>query len=199
MTSPRTGQTQQARMQAPYVVGGLRALSDIAWMARRQGSHPANAEQAQAVNEAIWLLHEYARSEHISIGHPDPTANRDYDETLGRLVEEPSFYVDGTPVNFTPDAERAAALKAMDRAEAVQWMVTVLHPLAHPYADGASTYAPGMLNDATRALRNAGFDLSATEALGKSVWVTDGMGDRFLRLSSEEIAERDTARAASAV
>lgn len=188
--------TRSNRSEAPNVTSGLRALSDIAWMARRQASRPADIARAPEVNEAIWLLHEMARRERLSMGHPDPTANRDYIEDLGQMVEMPSFYTDGAPTDFTPSPERVAELQAMERAEAVQWMTTVLHPLAHPYADGAATYAPGMLNDATRVLRNAGFDLSATEALGLSVWVTDGMGDGFLRLSREEIAERDAARAA---
>jgi hypothetical protein len=188
--------SKQAQRTAPYVVGGIRALSDIAWMARRQASYPAGASMAQEFNEANWLLHEFARTGHINVGHPDPTANRNWDNAPHEVTETPSFYTDGAPTDFTPDAARAAELKGLDRAEAVQWMVSVIHPLAHPYADGASTYAPGMLNDATRALRNAGFDLSTTEALGKSVWVTDGMGDSFLRLTREEIAERDAARTA---
>lgn len=191
---PRTATTATAAV-TPNVTSGLRALSDIAWMARRQASRPAGQEHAAAFNDANWLLHDMARREHISMGHPDPTANRDYDEALARMSEVPSYYTDGAPTDYEPTTEQAEELRSLDRAEAVQWIVAIMHPLAHPYADGAATYAPGMLNDATRVLRSAGFDLSATEALGKSVWVTDGMGDGFLRLSRTEIAERDEARA----
>lgn len=189
---------------APNVTSGLRALSDIAWMARRQVSVKAaqsdpegeGARLATQFNDANWLLHHMARSAGLTMGHPDPTANREWDEAAQTLVETPSFYADGAPADYEPSEERARELKGMDRTRAVQWMVTLMHPLAHPYADGAATYAPGMLNDATRVLRNAGFDLSATEALGLSVWVTDGMGDGFLHLTREEIAERNAARAA---
>lgn len=183
---------------APNVTSGLRALSEIAWMARRQAHHRDYLTHAEAFNDANWLLHEMARSANLSMGHPDPTANRDWDEAPNTMTATPSFFTDGTPVDYAPRPPRAAELKALDRAVAVQWIVTVIHPLALPYADGAATYAPGMYNDATRVLRNSGFDLSATETLGLSVWATDGMGDSFLRLSHTEIAERDAARAATA-
>ena len=98
-------------------------------------------------------------------------------------------------MDYAPEPGRSAELAALPEQAAIQWVVTVLHPLAHLYADGRSTYAPGLVNDATRALRTIGFDLSATEALGRSVWVTDGMGDSFLRLRPAEIAERDAVRA----
>lgn len=187
---PRTTTTA-----APNVTSGLRALSDLAWMARRQASTPTGQAQAESFNDACWLLHRMARGAGISMGHPDQSANREWVDLRERLVETPSFFADGAPVNYEPSEERAAELAAMDRAEAVQWIVTTVHPLAHAYADGRATYATGMCNDATRVLRAAGYDLSATEALGLSVWVTDGMGDTFLALSRAEKAEMDTARA----
>lgn len=173
-------------------VSGIRALTDISWMARRSATY-ADQPDPTPVNEAIWLLHRLAARHHLTVGHPDQTANRDYPAD-GNITENPSFFTDGAPTDFAPSEEREHELQAMSQDAAVQWMVTILHPLAHTYADGASTYAPGMCNDATRVLRAAGFDLSATEALGKSVWVTDGMGDSFLRLNSTEIAERNAAR-----
>lgn len=192
---PRT--TTLPTTTAPNVTSGLRALSDIAWMARRQASTPTGQAQAQAqtFNDACWLLHRMARGAGISMGHPDQSANREWVDLGERLVETPSFFADGAPVDYEPFEERAAELVAMDRAEAVQWIVATVHPLAHAYADGRATYATGMCNDATRVLRAAGFDLSRREALGLSVWVTDGMGDDFLRLSRQERAELDAARA----
>ena len=176
-----------------YVTSGLRALTDLAWMARRMASS-GEREHATACNEATWLLHQMARTARLSVGDPDRTANYAYDTDSGRVTETPSFFTDGAPVDFTPTPERAEELKALSEAEKVQWMVDVLHPLAFRYAEGRSTYAPSMLNDATRVLRAAGFSLTTTEALGMSVWVTDGMGDPFTRLTAAEIAERDSAR-----
>lgn len=190
---PRTTTTATATA-APNVTSGVRALSDIAWMARRQISATMGEPQAEEFNEANWLLHQMARTAGVSMGHPDPTANREWNPDRGELEETPSFYADGAPTDYTPAEERATQLRAMNRAAAVQWMVTLMHPLAHAYADGRATYATGMCNDATRVLRAAGFDLSATEALGLSVWVTDGMGDTFLRLSRQERTELDAAR-----
>lgn len=178
-----------------YATSGLRALTDIAWMGRRHASTPAGAEQAGAFNEANWLLHKMARREHLNLGHPDRTANRDYDAP--GIVETPSFFTDGASVDFEPSPERQADLADLSAEDAVQWMVEVIHPLAHQYADGRATYASSMFNDATRTLRAAGFDLSPTEALGRSVWVMDGMGDSYARLSPAEVAERDSARGAT--
>lgn len=177
----------------PNVTSGLCALLDVAWMARRQAS-AGEREQAEAFNEACWLLHKMAASARLSPGSPDQTANRVWHDLGERLVETPSFYADGTPVDFEPPPERAEELLGLAPEDRVQQMVEVIHPLAHAYADGRATYAPGMLNDATRVLRAARFDLSATEALGKSVWVTDGMGDSFLSLTMSERAERDSVR-----
>lgn len=186
---------------APNVTSGLRALSDIAWMARRQVSIVADTQSEQAgpemaaeFNDAIWLLHQMGHTAGLTMGHPDPTANQEWNEERGTLEETPSFYADGAPVDYEPTPERARELKETDRAEAVQWMVTLMHPLAHAYADGRASYATGMCNDATRVLRAAGFDLSVTEARGLSVWASDGMGDTFLRLSQAEKAEMDAAR-----
>lgn len=176
-----------------YVTSGLRALTDFAWMARRMASS-GDRTHATACDEATWLLHQMARTARLNVGTPDRTANYDYNTENGQTTETPSFFTDGAPVDFTPTPERVEELKVLSEAEKAQWMVDVLHPLAFRYAEGRSTYAPSMLNDATRVLRAAGFSLAATEELGMSVWVTDGMGDPFTRLTAAEVAERDSAR-----
>lgn len=172
---------------------GLRALIDITWMARRAISRGERVDEG-AFNDAQWLLAKMAQRARLTLGHPDQTANGVYDEKTGQLTETASYFADGAPVDFEPTPERAIELTNLSDAAAVQWIVEVMHPLAHAYADGRATYATGMCNDATRVLRAAGFDLSATEALGLSVWVTDGMGDSFLGLTSTEVAERNAAR-----
>lgn len=151
-----------------FPTSGLRTLHDFAWMAKRQADE-SGPEVVSAANEACWLLEQMTRP--LRLGKVSAARLR------------------------APSPERVKELESMPPVEAVQWMVDVLHPLAHGYADGRSTYAPGMLNDATRALRAAGFSLARTETLGKSVWFTDGMGDAFLSLTPAEVAERNRHRA----
>lgn len=189
----------------PRVEGALRSLVAFAWMARRVASIPVRVApgvdewarpNAASADECTWLLHRMAKSHRVRVGHPDQTANRDY-TVEDHIVETPSHFTDGAPVNFEPGAERAAELAALVEHEpevAVQHMIDVLHPLAHAYADGRATYATSEFNNATRALRDGGWSLDATEAKGASVWVRDGMGDSCSGLTSAEAEERDRVR-----
>lgn len=186
--------TEQTHSSPPHAVvteAAVQSLVEIAWMARRTAS-TGEREHAQDFNEAQWLLSRLAVRHGLRLGHPDQTANRDY-AAQGGMGEMPSRYADGSPTDFSPTTERTATLSSLSEPESVQWMVGVIHPLAHAYADGRATYATAMFNDATRTLRNAGCDLSPTEAQYGTVWVSDGMGDGYAGLSIEERAERDRA------
>ncbi len=58
----------------------------------------------------------------------------------------------------------------------LQWM-------ARRYADQRSTYAVGMMNDATRYLLSIGVELSTSDRI---VWALDGWGRRFDKLTEAQ-------------
>jgi hypothetical protein len=173
------------------VLGGLR---EIQFMARRIALHvQLPAGTADDVNLATWLLNQVLAEHDFDPIRPDASAS-----TSGEYVSlhtSPSVYTDGTPAGFEPapaDVERAGTT-----AEArMRWIVSVLHPLAHRYADGRGTYAPSMLNQVTRDLLAAGHDLSTTLTRGMSVWVLDGHGPGFDGLTAAERQQRHQAAAA---
>jgi hypothetical protein len=211
MSTKKTAPRQSGLL--PQVVAGMSALRDIQWMARRNAQpdsmqirfdgaalSPMTDRESVAYrfNTATFLLERLLTRHKFTQCKTDPTANREYIETeqMGWMpVEVPSIWADGTSLNgFTPDAEVLAGI-GEDEVAQLQWAVDVMHPLAHRYAWGRATYASSLLNDATRALRHAGFSLAATEAAGRSAWVVDGMGDDYDGLTVSERAERDAARA----
>lgn len=198
------------------VSDGMRALREIQWMARRMAAHPMGAERLgldpalphtdpnsvqYQFNTATFLLEETLARYGFTPCKPDGTANRQYIDspTTGpQVLEFPSIWADfSVNAGFLPSEEVLAGI-GEDEVGQLQYAVHVIHPLAHRYADGRATYATSMFNEATRALRAAGFTLGVTEAAGRSVWVADGFGDGYDGLLADERAERDAARGLSA-
>lgn len=74
-------------------------------------------------------------------------------------------------------AENQSLIKII---EDIWWM-------ARRYADGRSTYAPGMYNDAIRVARNLGIYLRLDDS--QTIFARDGMGQRYSNLTTEEYNE----------
>lgn len=61
-----------------------------------------------------------------------------------------------------------------------------LHWMARRYADGRSSYSPGLFNDITRKLLAAGVELKTPH------FARDGMGRRFDRLTDEQVRQAES-------
>ena len=79
------------------------------------------------------------------------------------------------------------SLKA--RCLALESIIKDIHWMARRYADGRSTYATGMFNDATRLALRLGLDLRTARSADKTVFARDGMGRAYDGLTEEEAEE----------
>ena len=87
------------------------------------------------------------------------------------------------------EASSASPLQSGAELEALRKIVRDFHWMARRYADGRSSYAPGMFNDHVKTLQSFGFDFHQSAPL----FARDGMGRDFDKLSPDDVAaaERD--------
>lgn len=78
-------------------------------------------------------------------------------------------------------ASREALPALIERVRSLEGSIRDIHWMARRYADGRSSYAPGLFNRATRAL------LAAGVALKEPHFARDGMGRTFDGLSDAEV------------
>lgn len=67
-----------------------------------------------------------------------------------------------------------------------QYSIMSLHWMARRYADGRSSYSPGLFNAVTRKLLAAGAELK------RPLFARDGMGRRYDGLTDEQAAEAES-------
>ena len=73
--------------------------------------------------------------------------------------------------------------KSKQRLE-LEEIITDLHWMARRYADGRSSYAPGMFNSHTRRLLKMGVRLNRTG--DDTIWARDAMGRAYDGLTDKE-------------
>jgi hypothetical protein len=93
---------------------------------------------------------------------------------------------------YLPQRDELSALRArVSELEAengrLRFIVRDLHWMARRYADGRSTYAPGLFNEHTQALldMNVALDGGGSD---KTIWARDGMGRAYDGLTDEQAA-----------
>ena len=106
-------------------------------------------------------------------------------ETYDFLTKLTKWVTKPVPADETTHAPDKVGVTMQDKPPVrIDWYdVMSLHWMARRYADGRSSYSPGLFNGITRKLLGAGVELKSPH------FARDGMGRRYDGLTDEQVAE----------